>query len=94
MHSDVTLITYTDFGQNKGRYVTGTSVNALLQHIRTEKEKGILIHYTDSTAPFYISNEQGMISFSGTGNNGVYTAIAPNTIATVDHNGANDASIR
>ena len=34
-HSDVLLQTYTDFGQNKGRYVVGSQVNALLEHIRT-----------------------------------------------------------
>ena len=31
MHSDATLITYTDFGQNTGRYKTTESANALLQ---------------------------------------------------------------
>ncbi len=91
MHSDVSIITYTDFGQNKGRYVTGESVNALLQHIR-DTEGGIAIHYTDGTTPYLISNEQGMISFTGTGDNGAYAAIAPNTTATVDHNGSNNAS--
>ena len=91
MHSDVSIITYTDFGQNKGRYVTGESVNALLQHIR-DTEGGIAIHYTDGTTPYRISNEQGMISFAGTGDNGAYAAIAPNTTATVNHNGSNNAS--
>ena len=91
MHSDVEVMTYTDFGQNKGRYVTGSAVNALLQHIRTQ-EGGIAIHYTDGTAPYYISNAQGMISFAGTGDNGAYTAIAPNAMATVLHNGSNNAS--
>lgn len=96
MHSDVSIITYTDFGQNKGRYVTGESVNALLQHIRDtegrDKEGGIAIHYTDGTTPYLISNEQGMISFAGTGDNGAYAAIAPNTTATVNHNDSNNAS--
>ena len=38
MHPDASLQTYTDFGQNRGRYVVGSSVNALLSHIRTNVE--------------------------------------------------------
>lgn len=45
MHSDATLITYTDFGQNVGRYKTMESANALLQHIR-QQEGGVTITYT------------------------------------------------
>ena len=50
LHSQATLQTYTDFGQNMGRYVTGSRVNALLAAIR-EKE-GITITYTDGRAPY------------------------------------------
>ena len=87
MHEDVNLQTYTDFGQNKGRYVVGDQVNALLQHIR-EEEGGIAIPYTEGSSPFIISNEQGMINFSSTGEGGPYAAIAPNVVVTVLHNGS------
>ena len=87
MHEDVALQTYTDFGQNKGRYVVGERVNALLQHIR-EEEGGIAIPYTEGSASFIISNEQGMIDFSATGEGGPYAAIAPNVVVTVLHNGS------
>ncbi len=91
MHEDVHLQTYTDFGQNKGRYVVGTSVNDLVGFIR-EKENGIGISYVDGTPTFYISLDQGMISFAGTGDGGPYAAIAPNSVVTVAHNGSVSAS--
>lgn len=91
MHEDVAISTYTDFGQNKGRYVVGERVNALLEHIRTQ-DGGITINYTDGSSSCPISNEQGMISFAGTGDNGAYAAIAPNAMVTVRHNPSNDAS--
>ena len=92
MHDDVTFQTYTDFGQNRGRYVVGSKVNALLSHIRTEVDKGITIHYTDGTTPYTISNEQGMISFNGTHDGGHSVVIGPNFIATVEHNGSIDGT--
>lgn len=91
MHSDATYQTYTDFGQNKGRYVVGGNVNALLSHIR-EKEGGITIDYTDGNESFLISNEQGMISFNGTHDAGHSAVISPTFIATVLHNGSLDGS--
>ena len=91
MHEDVAFQTYADFGQNKGRYAVGERVNELLQFIR-EEEGGIVITYTDDTPPYTISNEQGMINFSGTGDGGYYAAVAPNVMATVLHNGSIDAS--
>ncbi len=87
MHDDASFQTYTDFGQNRGRYVVGSKVNALLSHIRTEVDKGITIHYTDDTPTYTISNEQGMISFNGTHDGGHSVVIGPNFIATVEHNG-------
>lgn len=90
-HSDVPLQTYTDFGQNKGRYVVEGRVNALLDHIRYE-EGGIGVAYTDGQDTYYIPYEQGMISFYGQGDNGAYAAVAPNFMATVLHNGSNSAS--
>ncbi|MBR5331410.1 MAG: hypothetical protein IKV13_07970, partial [Akkermansia sp.] len=90
-HPDVLLETYTDFGQNKGRYVVGNQVNALLQHIR-ETEGGIAVPYTDGQPDYIISNEQGMINFSAAVDGGPDVAIGPNYIATVAHNGSNSAS--
>ncbi len=92
MHDDATFQTYTDFGQNRGRYVVGSKVNALLSHIRTEVDKGITIHYTDGSPTYTISNEQGMISFNGTHDGGHSVVIGPNFIATVEHNGSIDGT--
>lgn len=91
MHTDVHLQTYTDFGQNKGRYVTGQAVSSLLAEIRKDAG-GITIPYTDGTGSYTISNAQGMINYAGTGDNGAYAAIAPNMVASVLHNGALNAS--
>ncbi len=87
MHSDVPMVTYMDFAQNTGRFVVGSNVNALLSHIRTEVDKGIVIHYTDGTPSYTISNTQGMINFMPVHDGGYAAAIAPNMIATVAHNG-------
>lgn len=92
MHTDATYQTYTDFGQNCGRYVTGTKVNALLDHIRTNVDGGIKITYTDGTAPYVISNEQGMIDFRATDDIGAQVAVSPTFAATVHHNGPISAS--
>ena len=92
MHSDVEIYTYMDFGQNRGRYVVGSGVNALLSHIRNNVEQGIAIHYTDGTPTYTISNEQGMINYTGVHDGGYAAAIAPNYIATVAHNGEIDGS--
>ena len=91
MHSDVTIPTYTDFGQNKGRYVVGNAVNSLLQHIR-DTEGGIGIEYTDGTQTYYLSNEQGMIDFIGVHDSGYCTLVSPNMVATVLHNGSLNGS--
>ncbi len=86
MHSAVTLVTYTDFGQNCGRYIAGDGGNALLQYIR-QQEGGIAITYTNGTADYVISNEQGMIDFSAGYNRSIATAISPTITVTVGHNG-------
>ena len=91
MHSDVTMPTYTDFGQNKGRYVVGSAVNSLLQHIR-DTEGGIGIEYTDGTQTYYLSNEQGMIDFVGVHDSGYCTLVSPTMVATVLHNGSLNGS--
>ena len=91
MHSDVTMPTYTDFGQNKGRYVVGSAVNSLLQYIR-DTEGGIGIEYTDGTQTYYLSNEQGMIDFEGVHDSGYCTLVSPTMVATVLHNGSLNGS--
>ncbi|MBR5878263.1 MAG: hypothetical protein IKY91_01835, partial [Akkermansia sp.] len=55
-------------------------------------DQGITIRYTDGTAPYTISNEQGMISFAGTDDIGAQVAVSPTFAATVLHNGSIDAS--
>lgn len=87
MHEDATIATYTDFGQNRGRYVQGERVNALLTYIR-ETEGGIGIEYTDGTPTYYISNEQGMIDFSGVHDQGHSGLVGVNFLASVKHNGS------
>lgn len=92
MHPDASLQTYTDFGQNRGRYVVGNCVNALLSHIRAEVDKGILIPYTDGQASYVITNTQGMINFSATADQGYATMVGPTYMATVLHNGSLNGS--
>lgn len=93
MHTDVSFQTYTDFGQNKGRYATGGQVNALLDYIRREVDGGIKITYANGKeGSFVIPYAQGMIDFRGTYDSGADVAISPTFVATVHHNGSNDAS--
>lgn len=91
MGSAATLVTYTDFGQNCGRYIAGDGGNALLQYIR-QQEGGIAITYTDGRADYVISNEQGMIDFSAGYNRSIATAISPTITVTVGHNGEQSSS--
>ncbi len=91
MHSAVTLVTYTDFGQNCGRYIAGDGGNALLQYIR-QQEGGIAITYTNGNADYVISNAQGMIDFSAGYNRSLATAISPTIVVTVGHNGEQSSS--
>ena len=83
-----TLLTYADFGQNMGRYVTGANVNGLLGYIR-EQEGGVAITYTDGTASNLLPH--GMPDFSsvvqGGGGLGAGNLIAPNAYITAQHNG-------
>lgn len=83
MHSDATLITYTDFGQNAGRYKTMESANALLQHIR-QQEGGVTITYTGGQQTYVMPH--GMIDFGSTYHVATCAAISPSAIATVAHN--------
>ena len=86
MSNDASLITYTDFGQNCGRYVAGDGGNALLKYIR-QQEGGIAITYTNGQADYIIPNSQGMVDFSTGYYNLTGAAISPSLVATVGHNG-------
>lgn len=85
LHSQISIQTYTDFGQNMGMYrVVG--VNPLLQAIRDQE--GILINYKEGSGHESWAMPAGvMISFESQGDNGAYAAFGNNYIATVGHNG-------
>lgn len=94
MHEDVNILTYADFGQNKGRYAVGGAVNELLDAIRL-KDGGIKFEYQNPSkadTPYIIDYNQGMINYSATADIGAYNAISPTFIATVLHNGSQDGS--
>ncbi len=84
MHQDVSLITYTDFGQNFGRYSTG-NVNSLLRYIR-EQNGGVQIYYPNDLHPTY-TLAHDMIDYSSTIDGGFGALIGRNFFATVRHNG-------
>ena len=81
-HQDISQITYSDFGQNTGRYKVG-NVNALLTHIR-EQDEGVIINYTDGRTPYKLLH--GMIDFGGAYNDATSAAISPSAVATCAHN--------
>lgn len=89
MHEDISIMTYTDFGQNKGRYTT--TANALLDYIR-QRDGGVVITYTGGQESYTISNEQGMISYESQTDNGAAAAVGYSYLGTVEHNGEIDAS--
>ncbi len=80
MHSDATIKTYTDFGQNKGRYVVGNT-NALLDYLNAD---GVKITYTGGQADYTL--EHGMIDFGSQVDIGYAAVIGYNFTATVAHN--------
>ncbi len=80
-HADVSTITYTDFGQNRGRYVTGNT-NALLKHIR-QQEGGVTISYAGGQADYTL--EHGMVNLSGVIDSGGAGAIGYNFVASAFH---------
>lgn len=86
MHADASLLTYTDFAQNTGRFQAGAT-NALLAHIRAQ-EGGVVIAYTGGQASYVLPH--GMIDFGGLSDQGANNAIGYNFIATVAHNGVID----
>ncbi|MGF0069115.1 S6 family peptidase [Candidatus Spyradosoma sp. SGI.093] len=86
MHADASLLTYTDFAQNTGRFQAGAT-NALLAHIRAQ-EGGVVIAYVGGRASYVLPH--GMIDFGGLSDQGANNAIGYNFIATVAHNGVID----
>lgn len=80
LHSDVSLKTYTDFGQNMGRYKV-REVNELLQYLNRD---GVKITYTGGQETFTLPHE--MISFESTDDRAYATKVGPNAFVTVLHN--------
>ncbi len=81
LHSDISITTYTDFGQNFGRYKTDGASNALLQHIRSEEEKGVIINYKDGQ---YILPHE-MPDFTAISGSGAYLALGNSAMVSVQH---------
>ncbi len=81
MHNSATLLTYTDFASNMGRYSIYQQ-NELLKHL---KEEGVYISFTQGEDPYLLEN--GVISFESAVDGGPFTAIGYNVTATVQHNG-------
>lgn len=84
MHGDASLLTYTDFGQNMGRYAVGNT-NALLDYINRD---GVKITYTGGQADYAM--QHGMIDFSSQCDGGYGVAIGYNFYTTVQHNGVHN----
>ncbi len=98
MHTDVDKRTYSDFGQNKGRFrVTG--ISSMLQAIR-DKDGGIAMPKANGEVTWVLPEEQGMINFAGsldygaTGTqcHGAAAAFGSNYLVTVAHNPGFSAS--
>lgn len=92
MHENIAQQVYADFGQNRGRYKV-TGVSTMLQAIR-DKDNGIVIaDKNPDTEDYRISQEQGMIDFSGVVDYGYSAqcygagaAFGNNYLVTVAHN--------
>ncbi|MBR5888265.1 MAG: autotransporter-associated beta strand repeat-containing protein [Akkermansia sp.] len=84
MNSDVSLITYADYGQNLGRYKTDATANALLSHIR-EQDGGVVLTYIGGQSDYLLPHE--MPNFTGTTNDGAFMSLGYNATVTVQHNG-------
>ncbi len=84
LHADVSMETYVDFGQNRGRYAVGNT-NALLDYLNKD---GVIISYTGGQADYTL--QHGMIDFSSQRDSGEGAAIGYNFYATVRHNGVHN----
>lgn len=81
LHSDVPVSVYADFGQNAGRFRTG-SVSALLEHLNSG---GVTLSYLGGQAENTLSAPT--ISFAGVTDSGSAAGIGVNFVATVLHVG-------
>lgn len=88
LHNDISLLTYTDFGQNCGRYST-SEVNALLTKLN---ENGVTISYTGGQTGYTLP--QPMIDFSSVVDKGNSTALSYGFVASVRHLQGNDEYTR
>lgn len=79
LHHDVDLLTYTDFGQNRGRYST-TEVNELLSELN---RNGVTIGYTGGQDSYTLPQE--MINFQNVVDKGNSAAIGYGFVASVQH---------
>ena len=84
MNSDVSLITYADYGQNLGRYKTDATANALLSYIR-ERDGGVVLTYIGGQSDYLLPHE--MPNFTGTTNDGAFMSLGYNATVSVQHNG-------
>lgn len=84
MNSDVSLITYADYGQNLGRYKTDATANALLSHLR-EQSGGVVLTYIGGQSDYLLPHE--MPDFTGTTNDGAFMSLGYNATVSVQHNG-------
>lgn len=89
MNSDVSLITYADYGQNLGRYKTDATANALLSYIR-ERDGGVVLTYIGGQSDYLLPHE--MPNFTGTTNNGAFMSLGYNATVSVQHNGVTSGS--
>ena len=85
MHNDISLQTYTDFGQNCGRYQAGR-VNAMLGAVR-EAENGVVLYYSGNLAGQSYTLDHAMPDFSSADDNGTSAAVGLGFTVTVHHNG-------
>lgn len=79
LHHDVDLLTYTDFGQNRGRYST-TEVNELLAELN---KNGVTLHYTGGQDSYTLPQE--MINFQNVADKGNSVAVSYGFVASVQH---------
>lgn len=84
MNSDVSLVTYADFGQNLGWYKTDSDANALLTYLR-QQQRGVTISYLGGQKTYTLQHEMG--NFTGATDNGAFMALGYNATASVQHNG-------
>lgn len=85
MHNDISLQTYTDFGQNCGRYQAGR-VNAMLGAVR-KAENGVVLYYSGNLAGQSYTLAHEMPDFSSADDNGTSAAVGLGFTVTVHHNG-------